>query len=343
MEFSESLTFEELYKSMWKCRCGKMWKASVASFVVNGIENVLKLEDELNKNKYRPKPPHEFILYYPKKRECASQHIRDRVVQRSVNDNVLYPTMTDSFIWDNTACQTGKGTTFALERLSRQLHRYYINHNNSNEGWVLQCDLKGYYQHIQHDDAEACFKRKLDEETAETCMDWLDKQYPGDIGYAPGSQMVQILGISLLDPFDHFAKEQLRAKVYLRCMDDFVIVSEDKAYLEDCLNQIKEKLAAFHMILHPTKTRIYPLRNGIPFLGFTFSLTDTGKVLRILNPRNVKHERKKLYRMAQQVKRGEMTEHKYRECYKAWKAHAAWGNSYKLLQRMDRYAEDLLK
>ena len=96
------------------------------------------------------------------------------------------------------------------------------------------------------------------------------------------------------------------------------------------------------MELHPKKTRIYPLKDGIRVLGFTFRLTKTGKVLRIIDPDNVKHERKKLYRMAQLVKQGRLTEGKLRECYNAWKAHAKLGNTYLLIQRMDKYVESLL-
>lgn len=78
-------------------------------------------------------------------------------------------------------------------------------------------------------------------------------------------------------------------------------------------------------------------------MGFTFRLTSTGKVIRIIDPKNVKHERKKLHRMAQLVKTGRMTKAKFNECYSAWKAHADLGNSYKLIQRMDAYVKVLLE
>lgn len=91
------------------------------------------------------------------------------------------------------------------------------------------------------------------------------------------------------------------------------------------------------------KTRIYPLNRGIIILGFTFRLTGTGRVVRILDPDNVKHERKKLYRMAMLLKAGAITGRKYWQCYESWTAHAKLGNSYKLLQRMNKYAGTLYK
>lgn len=343
MNFDESTEFEALYDSMWKCKRGKMWKASVARFTLHGIEETLKLEEEIEQGRYRPRKPHTFTLTYPKVRPCSSTHIRDRIVQRSLNDNVVYPAMTRSFIWDNMACQKGKGTTKAMDRLDTFLHRYYINHGGSNEGWVLQCDVEGYYRNMRHTDAEQCFRRRLDDKTVENAMAWLQRQYPRDVGFDPGSQMVQILGISMLNPLDHHVKERVTAKIYERYMDDFYIISDDRDFLEECWAAIDAELAKLGMRLHPKKTRIYPLKDGIKVLGFTFRLTASGKVVRIIDPKNVKHERKKLYRMAQLVKTGKKSKAKFYECYNAWKAHAELGNSYKLLQTMDAYVKDLMK
>ena len=129
--YDESVSFDELYESMWKCRRQKMKKASVARYVLHGIEETIKLEDELKQEIYKPRKPKKFKLTYPKLRDCSSTHIRDRIVQRSLNDNVIYPAMTRSFIWDNMACQQGKGTTKAMNRINHLLHRYFIN-NGSN-------------------------------------------------------------------------------------------------------------------------------------------------------------------------------------------------------------------
>lgn len=343
MNFDESTSFEALYDSMWKCRRGKLWKASVARYVLHGIEETLRLEEEIRAGIYLPRKPHTFTLYYPKLRPCSSTHIRDRIVQRSLNDNIIYPEMTKSFIWDNMACQKGKGTTKAMDRIDHFLHRYYINNGNSNAGWVWQFDVQGYYRNMRHDLSEQCFAEHLDEKTRKYAMKWLQRQYPYEVGYEPGSQMVQILGISFLNHADHYTKEQLRAKIYLRYMDDGFIISNDREFLKSCWNGMAKELEKVGMHLHPTKTRIYPLSDGIRILGFTFRLTNTGKVIRIINPENVKHERKKLLRMSHHVKAGTMTMEKFNECYISWKAHANLGNSYLLLQRMDKYVKSLFE
>ena len=289
---------------------------------------------------YIPRKPRKKVVTYPKLRICSSTHIRDRIVQRSVNDNLIYPAMTKSFVLDNLACQKGKGIDRAMDRLTALLRRFYIN-NGSNEGWVLQFDIKGYYSSMRHEDARQCFARKLDDQTVSTVTSWLDRQYPNPVGYEPGSQMVQILGISLLDPLDHYIKEVLRERFYLRYMDDGLIFSSRKEQLEKDEEAFSAQLQSVGMCLHPVKTRIFSLSDGIKVLGFTFRLTGTGKVVKILDPQNVKHERKKLLRMANLVKSGAIERQKMDECYKAWKAHAMKGDSHKLLKRMDAYVKEL--
>ena len=149
--------------------------------------------------------------------------------------------------------------------------------------------------------------------------------------------MIQIAGISYLDPMDHFIKERLRIKGYIRYMDDFLLIHDDPEYLDRCREEIAHKLAEVGLEPNPNKTRIIKATDGVMFLGFIFRVTKTGKVLRLINPENVKRERKKLVRMVGKAKRGEITRKKVDECYEAWKAHAEKGNTKKLLKRMDEF------
>ena len=74
---------------------------------------------------------------------------------------------------------------------------------------------------------------------------FFDDDFPGDLllqflavaddpdEFVPGSQIVQIVGITALDKLDHYIKERLRIEFYIRYMDDFVILSESKERLKD--------------------------------------------------------------------------------------------------------------
>lgn len=331
--------FDALYESMNKCRQGVIWKDSVAAYCLNGIERTMNLSNQLNDGSYKSRPPVRFKIQSPKPREISSIIFRDRVYQRSLNDNVVYPTMTKSFIYDNYACQKEKGTDAARERLKEFLHRYFRKHGNI--GYVAQFDIHGYYPNMNHDVTKQTFRAKLQPKTYQLVETILDEQYEGEKGYNPGSQLVQIAGISVLDGLDHYIKEQLHAELYIRYMDDFLIISHDKEYLKECMESIGSYLSNLKFELNPTKTRIYKLNNGINFLGFRFMLTDTGKVLMFIRSDNVKRQRKKLLRLANKSKRGLIPKEKVDEAYATWRNHASKGNSYRLLQKMDAYYNSL--
>ena len=125
MDMEEIIGFDALYESMHKCKRHVMWKGSVAHFVLNGVEETYKLSRELKSGTYKARKATKFTITKPKKREIISVSFRDRVYQRSLNDNVLYPTMTRSFIRDNWACQKGRGTDDARDRVKVFLQRMY--------------------------------------------------------------------------------------------------------------------------------------------------------------------------------------------------------------------------
>lgn len=331
--------FEALFESMQKCKKGVMWKGSAAHYVLNGLEETLKLEKQLKTGIYKARQTTKFRVTYPKPRDIVSICFRDRVYQRSLNDNAIYPAMTKSFIQHNCACQKDKGTDYARAVLDEFLHRHYRKYGRA--GGVLQVDVHGYYPNMKHQVAKDKFKKHLEPDIYKRAEAVLEDQYEGDVGYNPGSQMIQIAGISVLDELDHFIKEQLGIKRYLRYMDDFLLMHEDLEYLEYCKDKVIEKLAEYGFEPNPKKTKVIPITEEILFLGFYYRLTETGKIIMRLNPANVKQERKKLYRLVAKAKKGESSKAKVDECFNGWKDHAAKGTSYQLLRRMEAYYKEL--
>ena len=322
-----------------KCKKGVLWKPTVKSYNNNAVERTHQIEKRTREGTWKNGKPREILITYPKKRDGLSINFVDRVYQRSINDNVLYPLVSRSFIIDNCACQKGKGIDFARKRLKKHLWNHYSHFGN--KGYILQVDIKGYYPNMQHSAVRNKFRRYLDDDAFEMVCDVLDTQYKGEVGYNPGSQMVQIAGISLLDDLDHYCKERLHVKKYIRYMDDIIAIHEDYGFLENVLHEIEEQLKPLQFEVHKDKTHITPLSEGFRFLGFDYKLTETGKIVMTLNSGNVKHERIKLRRLVSLAKCGTIPKEKVDECYKSWKANASKGNSYRLLQRMDKYYKEL--
>lgn len=311
----------------------------MASYVLNGIERTLNLEKQLKNGKYKARPPKSFKIYSPKERDIVSICFRDRIYQRSLNDNIVYPLMTAPFIYDNWACQVGKGTDGARKRLKEFMHRYYRRYGY--DGYILKIDIKGYYPNMSHKAVEDMFQKRMPPDAFEHIKTILDEQYPTEVGYNPGSQLIQIAGISLLNDVDHFIKERLKVKYYLRYMDDFILIGKSIQDLQTALEGIKKELLKVECTINEKKTRIVPLSQGVMFLGFTFRLTTTGKVLMLIDQKNVKRARLRLARAVEKAKRGQLAKDKVDEMYDSWRNHASKSNSYRLLKRMDIFYKSL--
>lgn len=337
--------FNNLHRAMKECRKGVMWKDSVSRYSNNALVSIYKLQQELLSNTYRLSPYHHFTIYEPKKREIISTRFKDRVFQRSLCDNYLYHAITKSFIYDNAACQIGKGTDFARRRLECHLQRHYRKHGL--DGYILSCDLKNFFGSTPHSVAKQAIAKHVHDEWARQHVFAIIDSYsrpdsPG-AGLGLGSQVTQLIQLAVLNDLDHMIKEKLHIKAYVRYMDDFLLIHNDKEYLLYCLQAIKKHLEERGLQLNQKKTQLIKLTLGIKFLGFKFTLTESGKVLKTLLKDNIKKRKRKLRKYRDLVLAGKMSFAKSRECYLAWKAYAQKGSTYHLLQRMDDYYLDLWK
>ena len=330
---------EALYEAARKCFRGVGWKWSVQHYKLTIISQTLRLEEELASGRYKEGKTHPVHLTYPKKREALAISLRDRVVQRSVNDRRLYPAMTRDLIYANFACQKGKGTDAARNYWFRAFHSAFHHYGTSDLALVV-IDMKGYYDSMRHDVTNAMIAAHTDAWTAPFTARTLDKQYKGAVGYNPGSQMVQIAGISYMNTIDHFVKERLRIRHYVHYMDDLQAImpfSQAEAYLE----AVKREAAKLGLTLHPEKTRITSVGDGAVFLGFLYRLTESGKVLMFRDPKRVKEIRRRMKRLASRERRGEVPQGALDESYRCVRACMEKGNSRRLLLSIDNLHDSL--
>ena len=336
MDKEEIIGFDALYNSMMKCKNGVRWKGTTGFYLHHWPTEVARLEDALKSGKYKQRPAKFFNITDPKPREIMSIHFRDRVYQRSLNDVALYPQASKRFIPDNFACQKGKGTDAARDRLKEYLQKYYRKYGA--DGYVLKIDIKGYYPNMDRTFASEMLKSYTDPVSFDMAHRIIT-EFPGETGFNPGSQIIQIIGITALDKVDHFIKERLRMKFYIRYMDDFILIHQCRAHLEVALKAVEGLLNKQKMTLNHEKTRITKLKGGIRFLGFIFRLTNSGKVVVTVMPEKIKREKKKVRRMIKLYKNGEMTKRALMAHWKSWKASVRYGDSHKLIEKLNRWFE----
>lgn len=335
--------FGNLYRALQVCKRNVGWKDSVAGYVKNGLINCATLHNQLMDGTYDINKYTIFYVHEPKERKIVSTRIKDRVFQRSLCDNYLTTEVTRSFIYDNCACQEGKGTKFARDRLKCHMQRFYRKHGTN--GFVLKCDLSNYFGSTRHDVAIAAIKKRVGDEWAVAEVERIIRSFNDgddpDVGMGLGSQVTQLVELAVLDDLDHFIKEQLHIKQYIRYMDDFILIHESKEYLVECRKQIEQKLCELGLTLSKKKTQVFPVTQPVHFLGFSFRLTDTGKVVMKLLPEKISHERRKLRKLVERAKSGLLTKEQVDECFESWKAHAKQGDTYNLIRKMTEYYNEL--
>ncbi len=338
-EYEEIYKFENIYKAYRKARLGKKWKEAAAKFEVNLLEALHLLSSQLKNKTYSMAAYNVFKVYEPKERLIMSNSYKDKVVQHALCDNVLTPILTKSFIYDNYASQEGKGTLFGLNRLRDFMRSYYNKYGNN--GYILKCDISKYFYNIRHDILKAQIRKQVADANTLWLVDLIIDSTEG-IGIPIGNQTSQLFALLYLNSLDHFIKEKLHIKYYGRYMDDFYLIHPDKQYLKHCLNEITKIVDSLGLKLN-NKTQIFPLANGIDFLGFHSYLTETGKVIRKVRAKSKNNARRKLKKMRKLVDNGSLPLDRVQASYNSWRGHAKNGNSHHLLQRMDNYYNSLFK
>jgi retron-type reverse transcriptase len=259
---------------------------------------------------------------------------RDRVVHHAlcgILDFVFEPT----FIFDSYACRRGKGTHAALDCFTRfaRCHRY-----------VLKCDVRKFFPSVDHAILKSLVARKIKDRDVlwltnlivdhsnlqEPVLEWFagdDLLTPAERrrGLPIGNQTSQFLANVFLNPFDHFVKEDLRARHYIRYVDDFVIFGDDKAWLADARDRCRDFLATMRLRLHPKKSVISRVADGTRFLGFRMFPDH-----RLLVRENVVRMKRRLRRMVEMFADGLIGAETIRQRLTSWIGHAGHGDTYRL-------------
>ena len=145
-----------------------------------------------------------------------------------------------------------------------------------------------------------------------------------------------------LSGMDHFIKEKLGIRYYGRYMDDFYLIHEDKAYLQYCRGEIEQYVARLGLRMNK-KTNIFPLRNGIDFLGFHTYLTESGKIIRKVRRSSKCNAQRKLKKQRGLLDREKISLSDIEQSYGSWRSHVVKGNCYHLIQKTDSLFQNLFK
>ena len=242
----------------------------MAEFSLHLMDNVFELHRDLAKKTYQHGLYQPFKIRDPKPRDIHKASVRDRLLHHALY-RVLYPSLDRKFIYDSYSCRLDKGTHRAINRF-RDFARK-VSHNHTRTVWILQCDIRKFFANIDH----ATLLDILQRHIVDDDLLWLLEELVGsfhtdgrlDVGLPLGNLTSQLLVNIYMNEFDQFMKRELKVRYYIRYADDFVILNENRSYLEQLLPKISEFLNnRLKLSLHPDKVHIKTLASGIDFLGW---------------------------------------------------------------------------
>lgn len=277
---------------------GKKSRKDVLEFERNLMANVILLHKELADKTYKHSPYEAFNISDPKPRNIHKASVRDRLLHHAIY-RTLYPFFDRTFIAQSYSCRFGKGTHKAIEQF--KAYMYKVSKNNTKTVWVLKCDIRKFFASIDHPTLIKIIKEYIPDKD----IIWLLSEIIGSfhstdkgVGLPLGNLTSQLLVNVYMNKFDQFMKHKLKAKYYLRYADDFAIISRDKEWLIETLQDVSEFLwSNLKLKLHPNKVSIRTVGAGNDFLGWThfsdYSVLRTVTKKRMFNKIRIKNGREK--------------------------------------------------
>lgn len=310
-----------IYEAATKAISCSKWKYNSQLFEMNMLLEVARLQRDIRDHTYAPSEGLRFVIRERGKvRNVTSIPAPDKTVNHVLCDNVLSPGLAPHLIHDNSASQKGKGVAFHRRRFEQHLREYYREHG-SNQGYILLGDFRNYYGSIPCVQARENMLNLIDleDEETEAETEWLLGLILGsDVGVNLGGQPSQDTGVSYAHPIDTFVKTVEGQRYYGRYSDDFYCIHHDREYLEELKQKIMDEAAKIGLTVHPNKTYIAKLSTNFRHLQISYRVTETGKLVRRINPKAVTRERRKLKAYKRLLDSGRMTMEEIENAFKGW-------------------------
>lgn len=284
-------SFEELVQAYLDCRQTKRNKPTAIAFEQDLERNLCRLYDELKDGSYQPEGSICFVITRPKCREVWAASFRDRVVHHLLYNRIA-PRFHSGFIADSCACIPGRGTLYGARRLEAKIRS--ITQNWSRPAFYLKLDLANFFVSIDKRIVRDLLAARISEpwwmQLAETILFHDPRQsvaihgapstlakipphkslfnQPAYLGLPIGNLSSQFFANVLLDALDQHCKHDLRARHYIRYVDDFLLLHESPQWLRTALTDIEAWLpATLGVRLNPKKTILQPIARGVDFVG----------------------------------------------------------------------------
>ena len=256
--WEQFISMDNLELAAAKAVKSKKNKKDVQWFLTHKNELLKKLQDDLINNRFTTSKYKIRTIFEPKQRDIYILPLYpDHVVHHALI-NILGPIWQSTFIHDSYACIPGRGLHVASQRVMHFVRKYK---------YALQCDIRKFYPSINHQVMFNIVKKKIGDEKLLNILHDIIFSVGDDTNLPIGNLTSQWMGNVYMNEFDHYVKEQLQCRAYIRYCDDFIVFSDDKSWLHK-IKIFMEMFLFRKLKLLFSKSSVYPTRRGVPFIGY---------------------------------------------------------------------------
>lgn len=266
--FEQIVSSENLLEAWQEFIRGKRNKQDVQVFSLHLMDNLAELHLDLVQKTYKHGAYHAFSISDPKPRNIHKASVRDRVLHHAIYRK-LYPFFDHTFIADSYSCRNKKGTHKALERFAIMSGQVSANHTKTC--WVLKCDITKFFASINQEVLFHVLSLYIPDQNILWLLQEVVTSFStkAHTGLPLGNLTSQLLVNVYMNQFDQYVKHAFKSKHYIRYADDFVLLSDNREWLEKQVGLIQIFLEQCLLLsLHPHKVSIQTLASGVDFLGW---------------------------------------------------------------------------
>lgn len=268
---------------------------------------LIDILERLKSSTYSFSRYHIFLIHEKKYRIIMSENVFDKIVNQMISYYILLPSM-NCLIDSNIATRRNKGSGYGYKlfdsyvksigsreiyvlRIDISKYFYNIDHDilfsklerrikdkkalfilkkiisltdddyvNKSISYLINSEIK----RVNNLNISVNEKNKLINELRGIPL------YNNGKGLSIGCLSNQLMAVFYLNDLDHYIKEVLKCKYYIRYMDDMYILSGDYDYLKECFGSIRDVLRGIKLDVNK-KSGIYKLKDGVSFLGYTYT------------------------------------------------------------------------
>ena len=331
-KFTSSLTFEKLLEAHFRASAGKKHKKEVIIFEIDLETNIIKMMNEIKDGTYQFGNYREFKVYEPKERIIRSLPYRDRVVHQWYVEEFIKPYFCKRFISDTYACLDNKGTHRAVLKIQQMMR---LMKQKYGKYYILKCDVKKFFYSIDKSILLSILERKIkDKKLLEFSKKILNDNEK--VGIPIGNYTSQYYANIYLNELDHYIKEVLRVKYYIRYMDDFILLLKDKNEAKRMYSIIEKFLNTNLNLTLNSKSRYFPNHFGIDICGYR--IYETHILLRKRFKKKLNKNIKVWFKLKNQNK---FYLQKFYKTINSYQGHASHCNSYHYMNKITEIIKDL--